>query len=65
VAGSLKDALSKSGLTPPEEPPAKPKGKREKQKWLEPLPEDESLPPLFDAPALTKPIDSKPPVKKK
>jgi hypothetical protein len=65
VAGSLKDALAKSGLTPAEAPkPAAPKGK-EKREWREPLPDDETLPPLFDAPALTKPIESKPPAKKK
>jgi hypothetical protein len=65
VAGSLKDALAKSGLTPAEPPkPAPPKGK-EKREWLEPLSEDETLPPLFDAPALTKPIESKPTTKKK
>lgn len=49
MAGSLKDALKKSGLVPEEPKPAKgPKGFREE------LPDDESLPPLFDAPASTK-----------
>jgi hypothetical protein len=65
VAGSLKEALAKSGLTPAESPKKKSEIRREKQKWREPLPEDESLPPLFEAPALTKPIESKPPAKKK
>jgi len=65
VAGSLKDALAKSGLTPPEAPREKVETRRDKLKWREPLPDDESLPPLFEAPALTKPIDSKPSVKKK
>lgn len=46
----MKDALRKSGLVAPKPPPVKPaKGYREE------LPEDESLPPLFDAPALTVP----------
>jgi hypothetical protein len=50
MAGSMKDALRKSGLVAPKPPPVKPaKGYREE------LPEDESLPPLFDAPALTVP----------
>ncbi len=45
----MKDALKKSGLVPAEPKAAKPaKGFREE------LPDDESLPPLFDAPASTK-----------
>ena len=63
MASSIKDALEKSGLATPD--PPKPKAKREKPKWREPLPEDETLPPLFEAPALTKPTESKPPAKKK
>ena len=62
----MKEALEKSGVTPPaEEPQGKPKTRREKQAWREPLPDDETLPPLFDAPALIKPNESKPAVKKK
>jgi hypothetical protein len=65
VAGSMKDALEKSGMAPPEEPKAKPPTKREQKEWREPLPDDETLPPLFEAPALTKPIESTPAAKKK
>jgi hypothetical protein len=61
MAGSMKDELAKSGLIPPE--PVKPP--LEKKEWLEELPDDESLPPPFDAPALTKPTGSAPPPKKK
>ena len=61
----MKEALAKSGLTPAEPPKKKAGSRREKEKWLAPLPEDESLPPLFEAPALTKPTEPKPPEKKK
>ncbi len=50
MAGSMKDALRKSGIVPDEpSPPTRPaKGFREE------LPDDETLPPLFDPPASTK-----------
>jgi hypothetical protein len=55
MAGSMKDALRKSGLAPKEPPKERPsKGFREE------LSEDESLPPLFDAPALTVPRSDPP-----
>lgn len=50
MAGSMKDALRKSGLAPPapaKAPPAR--------TFREELSEDESLPPLFEKPALTVP----------
>jgi hypothetical protein len=50
MAGSLKDALKKSGLVPEEPKPAKGRAKG----YREELPDDESLPPLFDPPASTK-----------
>jgi hypothetical protein len=50
MAGSMKDALRKSGLVR-EEP--KPAGKPS-NKFREELPDDETLPPLFDPPASTK-----------
>jgi hypothetical protein len=50
MAGSMKDALRKSGLVP-EEP--KPPARRAKE-FLEELPDDETLPPLFEPPASTK-----------
>jgi hypothetical protein len=51
MASSFKDALKKSGLaaaepTPPAAPAARPP--------QEELPDDESLPPRWDAPALTR-----------
>ncbi len=61
MAGSLKDALEKSGLAPgagKDKP--KPQTAAEKRKWREPLPDDETLPPLFEAPALTKPTEPPP-----
>lgn len=50
MAGSMKDALRKSGIVPEEpKPPARgAKGFREE------LPDDETLPPLFEPPASTK-----------
>jgi hypothetical protein len=55
MAGSMKDALRKSGLAP--EAPAKvPPAKT----FREELPDDETLPPLFDAPALTVPKSDPP-----
>jgi hypothetical protein len=50
MAGSMKDALNRSGLVPAEPKPAAPKG----NKFREELPDDESLPPPFEAPASTK-----------
>lgn len=62
MAGSMKDALRKSGLTPDE-----PKQARAKKKFLErleELPDDQSLPPPFEAPALTEArVDPLPPKK--
>ncbi len=53
MAGSFEDALRKSGLAPVEAPkPAKPKPGN--KGYLEELSDDESLPPRFDAPALTR-----------
>lgn len=49
MAGSLKDALKKSGLVAEE-----PKEKRPAKGFREELPDDETLPPLFDPPASTK-----------
>ncbi len=43
MAGSMKDALRRAGLAPPAPPP--PKQHREE------LPDDETLPPLFEKPA--------------
>ena len=65
MAGSFKDALSKSGLVAPEAPAPKPVPKS-KVEWKEALPEpgsDEERKPYipFDAPALTKTKDSKKP----
>ena len=52
MASSLKDALKKSGLAPADAPrPRAPKG------WREELPDDESLPPPFEAPAITTAVD--------
>ena len=60
MAGSFKDALSKSGLVPPEAPAPKPVAKS-KAEWREPLPEDDGRPHVpFEAPAVTKPKPSKP-----
>jgi hypothetical protein len=50
MAGSMKDALRRSGLAPEEPKPAPNKG----NKFREELPDDESLPPRFDPPASTK-----------
>ena len=52
MAGSMKDAFKKSGLAPAEAPaaPAKPS----KSGYREELSDDESLPPRFEAPALTR-----------
>ncbi len=57
----MKDAFENSGLAPAEEIQPKQKGRPE---WREPLPEDQSLPPLFEKPALTKPADSRQPGEK-
>jgi hypothetical protein len=65
MPGSMKDALTRSGLAAPEETAEKPKTGKKKPDWAEPLSDDESLPPLFDAPALTKPVESKPSTKPK
>jgi hypothetical protein len=46
MAGSMKDALRKAGLAPEAPPP-----KRASKEFREELPDDESLPPLFEAPA--------------
>jgi hypothetical protein len=64
MSGSMKDKLEQAGLVAPE-PVKPPADKNDKKKWLEPLPDDESLPPPFDAPALIKPTGSAPPVTKK
>ncbi len=45
----MKDALRKSGLAPPEE-----KARGRAKQFREELPDDETLPPLFDPPASTK-----------
>ncbi len=63
MAGSMKDALEKSGVAPPADETPKPK--LEKKLWKEALPDDEKLPPLFEAPALTKPTGSSPQTAKK
>lgn len=61
MAGSFKDALSKSGLVPPEAPAPKPVTKR-KMEWNEPLPEDDGRAHVpFDAPAVTKVKEGKKP----
>jgi hypothetical protein len=53
MAGSLKDALKKSGLTV-----EKVEAKQDHKKWKEELPEDDGKPYVpFDAPALTTPKD--------
>lgn len=50
MAGSMKDALRRSGLVPEEPKPPAPRT----NKFREELPDDETLPPLFDPPASTK-----------
>jgi hypothetical protein len=50
MAGSMKDALRKRGLVPEEPKPAPGRTNR----FREELPDDESLPPPFEAPASTK-----------
>ena len=50
MAGSMKDALRKSGLAP-----AAPAKAPHAKTFREELSDDESLPPLFDKPALTVP----------
>jgi hypothetical protein len=55
VAGSMKDALRKAGLGAPDPAP-----RRRSKEFREPLSDDESLPPLFDAPAMTVPIIQSP-----
>lgn len=55
MAGSMKDALRKSGLAPKE-----PVKERPSKTFREELPDDETLPPLFDAPALTVPRSDPP-----
>ena len=49
MPGSMKDALRKAGLVPVEPKPARPA-----KEFREELPDDKTLPPLFDAPASTK-----------
>ena len=61
MADSIKDALEKSGLAVPEPKPPQ----RDAKKWREELPDDETLPPLFDAPALIKPTERPPAPKKR
>jgi len=53
MAGSLKDALEKSGRVQPE---IDPKPSTPSKEWLHELPAEESRPPYvpFDAPAITK-----------
>ncbi|HTE52633.1 MAG TPA: hypothetical protein VK698_17395 [Kofleriaceae bacterium] len=48
MAGSMKDALRRVGLVPEGPAPG-----RISKKFREELSEDESLPPPFDAPAIT------------
>jgi hypothetical protein len=61
MASSLKDALVKSGLTPADPPPSKPR-----KGWREELPDDETLPLAFEAPPLTTAVDpSAPPPTRK
>ena len=55
MAGSLKDALKKSGLAPIEPEPAAPR--KNKSGWKDDLPDDDTLPPAFDAPPLTTAVD--------
>ena len=63
MAGSMKDALKKSGLAPAD--PVPPKAR--KKGWREELPDDETLPPAFEAPALATAVDpsAPPPAKKR
>jgi hypothetical protein len=58
MSGSMKDALRKAGLAPPAAPPSRPS-----KQFREELPDDETLPPLFEAPALTvaRPLEAPPP----
>ena len=59
MAGSFKDALSKSGLVKPEAPAPKPLPKS-RTEWREPLPEDDGKAHVpFEAPAVTKTKPSK------
>jgi hypothetical protein len=53
MAGSMKDALRKSGLAPAA-PPKQQSSTHAPKNFREELSDDESLPPRFDAPALTK-----------
>lgn len=54
MAGSFKDAMRKSGLASEAPTPAPtPKAKPGATSFREELSDDESLPPRFDAPALT------------
>jgi hypothetical protein len=54
MAGSLKDALKKSGLVDEK----KPEPKQDPKKWRDELPEDDGKPHVpFEAPALTKPTE--------
>lgn len=57
MAGSLKDALRKSGLAAPEPvDPKPPSASPAKPEWLHELPSEDSRAPYmpFDAPAVTK-----------
>jgi len=46
MAGSMKDALRKAGLAPEAPAPQRPS-----KEFREELPDDETLPPLFEKPA--------------
>lgn len=46
MAGSMKDALRRAGLAPPAPAPQRPS-----KEHREELPDDETLPPLFEKPA--------------
>jgi len=50
MAGSMKDALRRAGLAAPAPPPA---STRRAKTFREELSDDETLPPPFEAPALT------------
>jgi hypothetical protein len=62
MSGTLGDAMKKAGVVTPETPETKPEddgktsrqARKDKKKWNEELSDDETLPPRFDAPAVTK-----------
>jgi hypothetical protein len=62
MAGTMKDALRRAGLAP-----EGPKPRRISKKFLEELSDDETLPPLFEAPAVTValPLEEPPPTEEK